>query len=82
MLDSYGEAHDSTIMISAQRTCRLAEACNHLLVLQERMELAKGQVSAAETGVKAHDEQLASCQRRLNKLQAEAQAAEQAADLV
>ncbi|KAL3150462.1 hypothetical protein ABBQ32_000288 [Trebouxia sp. C0010 RCD-2024] len=54
---------------------------NHLLVLQEQMELAKGQVAAAATGVKAHDVELAACQQRLNKLQAEAQAAEQAADL-
>lgn len=46
------------------------------------MELAKGQVAAAATGVKAHDVELAACQQRLNKLQAEAQAAEQAADLV
>lgn len=46
------------------------------------MELAKSQISDAEAGVKAHEAQLAACQQRLDRLQAEAQAAQQAADLV
>lgn len=46
------------------------------------MDLAKTRISAAEAGVTSHDAQLAACQQHLNKLFAEAQAADQAAQLV
>lgn len=46
------------------------------------MDLAKTRISAAEGGVTSHDAQLAACQQHLNKLYAEAQAADQAAELV
>lgn len=46
------------------------------------MDLAKTRISAAEAGVTSHDAQLAACQQHLNKLCAEAQAADQAAQRV
>ena len=46
------------------------------------MDIAKTRISAAEGFVTSHDAQLAACQQHLNRLYAEAQAADQAAQLV